>query len=404
MRFHRFLRHSNVRVAEMAAEAGWRTGRAVRGREVVVIQDTCEVAVGGAESGRLGFGPVGKGGATRGILVHAAIAVDGQGALLGLVDEQVWTRRGGKRREKRRRPFAEKESYRWLKTCETARQRLAEAASITMVADAESDIYELYAGKPEGVHLLVRGAHERRLADDTLLSQTLANLPVGGTIERTIPAAPGRKARQAELALRFARVSLAAPDGLPRDTPASLPLGVLAVSEVDPPEGVAPIDWVLLTTHAIADAERAAEVVDLYRGRFLIEQLFRTLKTAGFNIEEAEIEDPGAFITFTGLATIAAVSIMQLVKARDGGSGQAIEDCFEAQDKPLIAALSRKLEGKTLKQKNPHPADDLAFASWVIARLGGWTGYYGKPGPAVMRHGLERFHAIKLGAEIAKDV
>ncbi|MFN0194545.1 MAG: hypothetical protein ACKVP5_21650 [Aestuariivirga sp.] len=57
-----------------------------------------------------------------------------------------------------------------------------------------------------------------------------------------------------------------------------------------------------------------------------------------------------------------------------------------------------------MKQKNPHPADDLAFASWVIARLGGWTGYYGKPGPAVMRHGLERFHAIKQGAEIAKDV
>jgi hypothetical protein len=41
---------------------------------------------------------------------------------------------------------------------------------------------------------------------------------------------------------------------------------------------------------------------------------------------------------------------------------------------------------------------------WVIARLGGWTGYYGKPGPAVMRYRLDRFHAIKLGAEIAKHV
>lgn len=125
---------------------------------------------------------------------------------------------------------------------------------------------------------------------------------------------------------------------------------------------------------------------------------------AGFDIEEAEIENPKAFVTFTGLAVIAAVSVMQLVKARGGGSGQAHEDCFEPGDKPLIAALSRKLAGKTGKQKNPHPPDDLAFASWVIARLGGWTGYYGKPGPAVMRDGLDRFHAIKLGAEIAKDV
>ena len=46
----------------------------------------------------------------------------------------------------------------------------------------------------------------------------------------------------------------------------------------------------------------------------------------------------------------------------------------------------------------------LAFASWVIARLGGWTGYYGKPGPAVIRHGLDRFYSIKLGAQVARDV
>jgi hypothetical protein len=159
-----------------------------------------------------------------------------------------------------------------------------------------------------------------------------------------------------------------------------------------------------LTSHAVADAGRAAAMVDLYRSRFLIEQVFRTLKTAGFNIEAAELADPKAFIAFTGLAMLAAVSIMQLVKARDGGSGQTVEDCFEPDDQPLLLALSLKLEGKTKKQKNPHPPDDLAFASWVIARLGGWTGYYGKPGPAVMRYGLERFHAIKLGAEIAKDV
>ena len=101
---------------------------------------------------------------------------------------------------------------------------------------------------------------------------------------------------------------------------------------------------------------------------------------------------------------IAAVSVMQLVKARDGKTGQRHEDCFEADDKPLIIALSRKLSGKTLKQQNPYTPDDLAFASWVIARLGGWTGYYGKPGPNVMRYGLDRYHVIKLGAQIAKDV
>jgi hypothetical protein len=36
----------------------------------------------------------------------------------------------------------------------------------------------------------------------------------------------------------------------------------------------------------------------------------------------------------------------------------------------------------------------------VIARLGGWTAYYGKPGPKVMRIGLEAFQRIKFGVTL----
>ena len=388
----------------MAARAGARTGGRVGGRDIAVIQDTSEIMVGGVAAGRAGFGPIGKGGATRGVLVHAAIAVDSQGALLGLVDQQVWTRTGGAKQGDRTRGFAEKESYRWLATCEAAACRLSQARSITLVADAESDIYELFVKRPQAVHFLVRAARERRLANGQLLSHAIAGLAVSGAITRVIPASPGRKERLAKLEVRFGRVTLKAPADLPVATPQTLGLSVLDVRETAAPEGVTPVHWLLLTSHAIGDIGRAGEIIDLYRGRFLIEQVFRTLKSAGFDIEEAEIENPQAFMTFTGLAVIAAISVMQLVKARGGGSGQVHEDGFDATDKPLLAALSRKLEGKTEKQKNPHPPDDLAFAAWVIARLGGWTGYYGKPGPAVMRYGLDRFHAIKLGAEIAKDV
>jgi hypothetical protein len=98
VQFHRFLRNRKVTVEEMAASAGARTALRVAGRDIAVIQDTSEIAVGGVETGRAGFGPIGKGGATRGVLVHAAIAVDAGGALLGLVDQQVWTREGGRAR------------------------------------------------------------------------------------------------------------------------------------------------------------------------------------------------------------------------------------------------------------------------------------------------------------------
>jgi hypothetical protein len=60
---------------------------------------------------------------------------------------------------------------------------------------------------------------------------------------------------------------------------------------------------------------------------------------------------------------------------------------FEPDDIPLLEAWCAKLEGKTERQKNPHPKGSLAYAAWVCARLGGWTGYYGKPGPVVMLNG-----------------
>lgn len=273
-----------------------------------------------------------------------------------------------------------------------------------MVADAESDIYALFAARPAAVHVVTRSARDRRLHGGGKLGDAVASWPAAGRIVRTIPAAPGRKERTVTLVLRFGRVEIAAPQEAPAGVPRALMLHALEVCEEDAPAGVTPVRWLLLTSHALSDATRAAAIVDMYRSRFLIEQLFRTLKSAGFRIEEVDIGEPKALIAFTGVALIAAVTLMQLVKAREGGSGRGPQDCFEPEDLPMLEALSKRLEGTTQRQKNPHSPADLAFASWIIARLGGWTGYYGKPGPAVMRYGLDRFQAIKLGTQLAQDV
>ncbi len=65
-----------------------------------------------------------------------------------------------------------------------------------------------------------------------------------------------------------------------------------------------------------------------------------------------------------------------------------------------LAACCAKLEGNTARQKNPHPTGSLAYAAWVCARLGGWTGYYGKPGPIVMLNGWQQFQAGKAAIAI----
>ena len=103
---------------------------------------------------------------------------------------------------------------------------------------------------------------------------------------------------------------------------------------------------------------------------------------------------------FASAIAVAAVTVMQLVKARDGTTDQSLADAFDPTDQPILEAISTRLEGKTARQKNPHPKGSMAFASWVIGRLGGWTGYYGKPGPRVMRRGLEDFQRIKYGATL----
>lgn len=46
-----------------------------------------------------------------------------------------------------------------------------------------------------------------------------------------------------------------------------------------------------MTTHAVADAAEAFAIADLYRRRWAIEQLFRTMKTQGFDIEGLLIEE-----------------------------------------------------------------------------------------------------------------
>lgn len=393
----------------MAAHAGEATAKRVAGRDVVAIQDTSNLILGGRRARAKGFGPVGGGGALGGVLLHPVLAVEvGTGGLLGLVDTQVWNRGGGARVAPRRgRAVADKESRRWLDGMARAGEVLSAAASITVVADREGDIYELFARRPANVDLVVRVAQDRRIetagaapAGARLFAFADA-LPERGRLALTIPAAPGRKARQAELAVRFSEVVLRKPvNGAAGDLPETVTMTLVDIRETSRPAKGKPVHWRLLTTHAVSSLGEARRIRDIYRQRWVIEEFFRTLKSAGFNIEGAEIGDPGAMINFAAAATVAAVTVMQLVQARDGATGQSLGDAFDPADRPVLEALSVKLEGKTERQKNPHPKASLAFAAWVIARLGGWTGYYGKPGPRVMRRGLDDFHRIKYGTTL----
>jgi hypothetical protein len=255
------------------------------------------------------------------------------------------------------------------------------------------------------MHQIVRVCQNRQIdtkdQESALLFSFIDSLPERGQFTANIPAAPGRKARVADLAVRFSPVVLRKPqNGAAADLPKTLALTLVDVRETTTPEDGEPIHWRLLTTHSVTSLGEARRIVDLYRMRWIIEEFFRLLKTAGFNIEDADIGDPQAMINLVAAATVAAVTVMQLVQARDGTTDQSLADAFDPADQPILEAASAQLEGKTTRQKNPHPKGSLAFAAWVLGRLGGWTGYYGKPGPRVIRRGFDDFQRIRYGATL----
>jgi hypothetical protein len=393
MRVARFLRNPKVTVGEIFAAAASGTGGRVAGRHVLAIQDTTSLRDDGAG---------------RSLVAHATIAVEAEtGALLGLAHGEILSRAGGLAQSRKARALEEKQSRRWLNGAEAgAGLAAAGAAEVTVVADREGDIYEMFAHKPAGVELLIRAAQDRALAGDAgRLFALLAEPPEAGRFTVTLSAASGRKAREARLAVRFCAVELKRPANRPAasDLPKATPAFLVEAREIDPPAGAAPAHWRLLTTHRIESFDQARWLAGLYRKRWVIEQLFRTIKTKGFDIERVSMAEM-PFEKLAATALVAGVSCLQLVQDRDGLAKRPLQDVFESADQPALEAVSAQLEGQTEKQKNPHPKGSLAFASWVCARLGGWTGYYGKPGPIVMLRGLYQFRAIQHGWSLARNV
>ena len=399
VRFWRFLGNARVTVERLIEGWGAQTAMACAGRHVLAIQDTSEFNFRTTAERRRGLGEIGKG-LGRGLLLHAMLGVDAEtSGLLGLVSGHIWTRAGRREVPHGERTLDDKESQRWLSTAEAAKDVLAEAAMVTVVADRESDIYAEWARLPgPRFHLLTRAMHDRPIAEGGKLSSA-ALLPAGSA-EIDLAARAGRPARKATLVARFGRVTLKRPAGT-RETglPETVTVSLVEVGEPNPPPGAEPILWRLLTTHEITDAAMAWRVIGWYRLRWTIEQLFRTLKQQGLQVEDSQLETAAGLLKLTAIAARAACIALQLVQARDGHSGQGSEIAFTPAEVQTLEALLPRLEGATAAQKNPHPPRSLAWAAWIIAKLGGWDGYKSSrpPGPITFRHGLEYFYAVAYG-------
>jgi Transposase DDE domain len=407
VRFNRFLGNAKVTTARLIE--GWSEGTATatEGRHILAIQDTSEINFTTTAKHRRGLGEIGKGNG-RGVLLHPMLAVDAEnGSCLGLLSGQVWTRKGRRTVSHDLRDLSDKESQRWIATAQAAKPLLAKATMVTALGDRESDIFALYASvAEERFHVIARSMHDRKLADGIGLYRASEGLAVVDQHAIVLPARAQRAERVAVLELRFGAVNLARPQTkLLRHLPESLPLSLVDVREPDPQAGTEPLHWRLLTTHPVENAEQAWHIVEWYKRRWLIEQFFRVLKTQGFRLEDSQIASADRLLKLVAIAAKATVITLQLLQARDGRGHQPVRLAFDANEVATLAALNQNLEAQSKRLRNPHPPDSLAWAAWIIGRLGGWDGYPSSkpPGPITMKHGLEYFYAVAVGRSL-KDV
>lgn len=355
-----------------------------------------------------------------GYLCHPMLVIDADKNMpIGFCSVKLWNREW-KKPEKvyqayKKLPIEEKESFRWISSVTESRKNLPNEAMITVIADRESDIYEALCCIPEeNTHLLIRSSSNRLTCQDNMsLLDKMQSCDIKHTYDIEIKGNKSRKSRTARIDLRFTSVEIKQSTHLIGNYPSSVKMNCIYVIEHSQtaPEGEYPIEWRLYTTHSIDTIEQAMQYVQWYRARWYIEELFRVLKTDGLDIESSQLETGLALKKLMLFCLQAALQIMVIKIAYD----QKREDCsarivFTDKQIQFLKILQPTLEGKTDKQKNPFATSTLAWAAWIIARLGKWGGYNSQspPGYITMKKGMDIFFlksdAFILALETMQDV
>ncbi|MEL6931281.1 MAG: IS4 family transposase [Cyanobacteria bacterium J06600_6] len=426
---YRFLKNDQVEMGQMIGHLVSPVRDLVSGKDVLILSDSSEVSLQSQinrirDADRVGVLSDNK---TAGFHKHVSMCLDAKtGSGLGLSDLFLWNRprsnlsKSEKSQRKRNRSWPEKETYKWALSVKHSEVVLAKAARQTYVFDAGADFDALWRFASQSPRdFLIRLKYNRFVrpteADSTLdsplqvkLFEHLAAQDCAGQYQLELRALTGRniyqpkfrQARTAKMEVKYTAVNLEGSESL---RPFYIVEAKEAASTV--PEDEPPIHWILLTTHKIETFDQACKGIHWYSLRWMIEELFRTSKKKGFDIESSELEYLDSIMKQTIMTMQAALKVMQLVLARDNPQAQSISHCFSPEQIMCLQALNRKYQGKTKKQHNPYPKDRLSWASWIIGRLGGWKGYQKArpPGPIRMKRGLEKFYQMFQGWKLLYD-
>jgi hypothetical protein len=327
---------------------------------------------------------------------------------LGIAGVHIWKHNHKLVGDHKKRYITDRESNKWYSPVKEARDSiLSTSTHVTFVMDREGDIYEVLEAIPtERADLVVRSNHDRTIlhADHRMaISTFLGTQPIKGRIAFKLQS--HKHCKQRVLAdIRYGNVIIPkAKNGLflpcTRDR---INMSVVDVKERSRKLGK--IHWRLWTSKPIHSLEEAVEIIDIYKSRWHVEELFRLMKTESFDIESSELEKPANLFKLGVLVMEASLLIKQLKAAREKESEIKVESVFTQSQIECLRALDIEYKGTTEKQSNPFSQNSLSWASWIIARIGGWKGYASQrpPGSITYKRGLERFYDFYEGFHIAR--
>jgi hypothetical protein len=185
--------------------------------------------------------------------------------------------------KKKARPIEEKESFRWVDTLRDATGTVPDGVRFVTVCDREGDMYELYA---EALTLetdfIIRAVQDRCTDTDEKAVTKLRRTKAAGTVKVNIPrdSGPGTPAREAEMEVAYCRVNVIKPKRRhSADIAAVLPVNLVRITELSPPNDREPIEWILATSLPLHTISDAMTIVEYYVQRWKIERFHYVLKS-----------------------------------------------------------------------------------------------------------------------------
>jgi hypothetical protein len=396
---YRFFAHPRVTAEEVLRPHCEATRARIAEHPVVLLpQDTTELDFTRPRKQVGGAGPLNWEERT-GFFQHVQLAVTPERLPLGVIGAMTWGRDPADYRKngrRKREPIEQKESYRWLlgyrRACAVA--AAVPGTQVISISDREGDIYECFveAEAIEGPRAdwIIRACQDRSTPERSAGIETYVKLREAvaagaplGRLRVRVPRSAGGPAREAAVTVRSATVELKPPDRVGRGLP-PVTVNAVWIREESAPDGVEPLDWLLLTGLPVATFEAACLVAGYYSCRWPIEVFFRVYKS-GCRVEEVQLASEDRLLPCLALYLIVAWRVHWLTMLGRTCPDLACDVVFAEEEWRSVWTIVRR-------EPAPASAPPLDEMIRLIASLGGHLGRKqdGPPGAQVLWIGIQR--------------